>query len=1646
VTVTGTSGSLNNTNTITLIVINTNQIILPTIANFGFETPSLGAGNSQYNASGAGWTFEGASPDGSGIMGNGSTFSNSNAPEGVQAAFLQEYGTISQAISNFIPGINYTITFAAAERGLGSTANSGGETWNVTIDNTVIGSYNPGAGATAYATYSASFTASAATHTLAFVGTDLASSNNTVFLDDVTIAVSSNQLAAPVVTLTTPANYAAFTAPATVNLAASVTTNGNVISSVQFYANSTLIGQVSSAPYTYAWSNVTNGNYDVYAQVVYNGGGVADSTAANILVTNTTLNLGFESPGLGAGNYQYNPTGASWTFTGSAAATNGSGIVANGSALGNPVAPEGVQAAFIRKYGVISQTLGGFTPGVNYRVIYSAAERAGNAQTWNVLLDNTVIQVNNAPGLTNYTTYAASFTASAAVHTLSFVGTDQTGGDNTVFLDHVSVSADKYDFGFETPDLGLGNFEYDPSGSAWTFSGASPNGSGIVANGSGFSNPNAPQGTQAAFVQEDGSISQAISGLIPGTTYTLSFVAAERPGNAQSWNVTMNGTTIGSYNPGSGATAYTGYTASFTATAATETLAFVGTDLAGGDNTIFIDNVKMTAVISGTPAAPASLTATAGNSQVSLSWAAVNGATSYNLAGSPLNGGPYTTLANITGTNYVNTGLVNGTTYYYVASAVNASGAGANSSQASATPQVPPPASLTAIAGNDQVSLSWAAVTGAVSYFVQSSTVNGGSYSTLANIGGTNYYDTGLSNGTTWYYVVSAMTAFGPTANSSQVSATPPGPTLTTISDFGFETPTNGGYAYDPSGAPWTFSGASPNGSGIVHNGGGFGNPNSPEGIQAGFVQEYGTITQTISGFISGTNYTISFLAAERPGYNESWKVTINGTTVGSFNPGSSASAYTLYKASFTATAASQTLAFVGTDLAGGDNTIFIDDVQIGVTGLTVSPSPQVTTNTLPVTASDVVGSQVTFTAGFMAGLPMVYQWQMITGGVTNNIPGATNTTLTLANLQLTNTASYQLQASNVFGVAVSSPSSLTVSSVPAAVNNVIASLAAQTGTGSGTFTPTWTMTTNNSLIAGQTPSSNSGNFSEEVPGRSVNSLTAGGNGGLTQINGTSGTTTSTNYVTCGNNYGAGSLVIYKLAGSVSGYDLTNITVYGGWKDAGRDQQAYTVYYSTIAAPTTFILLGIVNYLPANASGVQCATRATLTPATGVLASRAAAVEFNFTTPASENGYCGYAEINLSGAPSVQPVRWTVGNGNWDTTTLNWKLLSGGSAVSYVENNLAAFDDSATGTSPITVTLTGNHFPSVLTNNSTKNYVLAGNYALTGGNLLKGGSSTLTLDNGGANGFSNVLINNGTVQVGNNDTNGSLGTGNVTNNGALTFDRTDMVTVSNAISGSGTVVQNGSGTVALSAINTYTGNTTINAGTLALAGAGSIGASALIALNNGTTLDVSGRADQMLTLNSGQTLQGIGSVKGQLNALAGSTLSPGVPIGTMLVQGNITLGGTVVMALNRTNVPANDQLASVAGTITATGTLTVNNLGPALQPGDTFELFNQPVSGFGTVNLPSMGANGWVNNLANNGTIAVVSTVPPNVLTQVGSGMLTLAWPADHTGWLLQAQTNNSAQGLGTNWVDVTGSTTTNQMAVPMDGNNGSVFYRLLFQ
>jgi len=182
------------------------------------------------------------------------------------------------------------------------------------------------------------------------------------------------------------------------------------------------------------------------------------------------------------------------------------------------------------------------------------------------------------------------------------------------------------------------------------------------------------------------------------------------------------------------------------------------------------------------PAAPTNLTATAGNAVVTLTWTASSGATAYNVKRATTSGGPYTQLAAPTSTGYTDSSVTNGTAYYYVVSALDAAGESANSAQASATPEAPsvPPAAptnLTATAGNAQVSLTWSASSGATSYHVKRSTINGGPYTQIAAPTSTSYTDTSLTNGTTYYYVVSALDSAGESANSAQVSALPVAPT-----------------------------------------------------------------------------------------------------------------------------------------------------------------------------------------------------------------------------------------------------------------------------------------------------------------------------------------------------------------------------------------------------------------------------------------------------------------------------------------------------------------------------------------------------------------------------------------------------------------------------------------------------------------------------------------------------------------------------------------------------------------------------------------------------------------------------------------------------------------------------------------------------
>ncbi len=231
-------------------------------------------------------------------------------------------------------------------------------------------------------------------------------------------------------------------------------------------------------------------------------------------------------------------------------------------------------------------------------------------------------------------------------------------------------------------------------------------------------------------------------------------------------------------------------------------------------------------------------------------------------------------------------------------------------------------------------------------------------------------------------------------------------------------------------------------------------------------------------------------------------------------------------------------------------------------------------------------------------------------------------------------------------------------------------------------------------------------------------------------------------------------------------------------------------------------------------------------------------------------------------------------------------------------------------------------------------------YNLTLGN----GAGTLVLA-GTNNSWSSVTINTGTLQIGN-GAGGNLGGGIATVSGTLAFDVAGNVIVTNPITGSGALLQNGSGTVSLTGdLSSLSGNVTVSAGGL-----------------GGTT-----------------------TIGGPVSVLPGATLAPGTPstIGTLTLNGGLTIAGNLAVKVNKSLAQSND-LVVVNGLLSDTnnGTIFVSNSGPALNAGDKFTLFNQAVTGGANLSVSGGGVI-WSNNLANDGSIIVISTASRPVIQKL---------------------------------------------------------------
>lgn len=199
-------------------------------------------------------------------------------------------------------------------------------------------------------------------------------------------------------------------------------------------------------------------------------------------------------------------------------------------------------------------------------------------------------------------------------------------------------------------------------------------------------------------------------------------------------------------------------------------------------------------VVQGPPSAPTGVNVVINASnELTISWNSVANATSYNIYWSTSTGANKnsTKISGITASNYVHTALVSGTTYFYVVTAINNYGEGSVSAEAFALLATPhPPGAVAAVAGNGQATVSWNTGGAATSYNIYMASQSGvtkssttlPNYAKYSSMTGA-YTVTGLTNGTTYYFVVTSLNGFyGESSASSEVAVTPAASSTLTVS------------------------------------------------------------------------------------------------------------------------------------------------------------------------------------------------------------------------------------------------------------------------------------------------------------------------------------------------------------------------------------------------------------------------------------------------------------------------------------------------------------------------------------------------------------------------------------------------------------------------------------------------------------------------------------------------------------------------------------------------------------------------------------------------------------------------------------------------------------------------------------------------
>lgn len=736
-------------------------------------------------------------------------------------------------------------------------------------------------------------------------------------------------------------------------------------------------------------------------------------------------------------------------------------------------------------------------------------------------------------------------------------------------------------------------------------------------------------------------------------------------------------------------------------------------------------------------------------------------------------------------------------------------------------------------------------------------------------------------------------------------------------------------------------------------------------------------------------------------------------------------------------------------------------------------------------TPSAVGGNSVIISAGVSSGTqPISYQWLFSTnGGVPAKIPGATSLSYTIASVQTTNAGTYSLMVSNrpggVSTVITNTPASLGVR----AAYNISSTGATAPTTGVydiaqltlGTDLDGLNYFSDNATPPGQTFTTGANPAGYTLT--AIQLKTAGVNSSVT---GTAKTYTLRLYSVSGS---TATLVTTYLTDNTVGFTDGDWLKYTGMTNVLQPNTVYAYTHRQNGAGWDQISAVLGNLY---AGGQACLIpQAGGTVAFGASANLDAAFQISMVPngfPAIQN--VNITPVNTGGNPvyAGTPVTLTVQAAGATPLTYRWQTDNalGGAFSNIPSSNTNSFAINTTGMTPgtynyqvIVTNVNSSATSSVVTLNlvAASGPVLVTDTAVNPAVALVGGSVQVSATFTGTQPISYQWrftdANNVTTSIGG-------ATSSTYNIGSAALGNTGNYTLvaSNAVGGAVTV---SSTPAALTVVNPGQANTSsagIFDATSTPPTPGSYDISQLVAAPPTTVPVLNYYVDNATppgqTFTTGNTpptpagyqLTSIYLQEELSTAGGGSLVLQAYTLGVYSVSGNNAVLLTSYVSTNTllitegnwiqwsglTNIFRTNSTYAFSVRKNGPGWWKLGNNSTATDLYAGGQVVSLPNSGYGAMVLSSDATidAGFLINLTAVAGISV-NTTPTNITRSVSGNNLTLSWPSDHTGWRLQTQTNSVSTGLRTNWVDVAGSTSTNQVTIPMSRANGSVFYRMVY-